>query len=339
MKKAFKSLAFFMMMVMVLGIFSGCNKETAVTTTEKDNEAARFGGTLTIHIPNDPQNLNYLTCKTGPDSYMSAVNYEGLTSRDERSNITPCLAESWEISDDALTYTFHLRKGVKWHDGEEFTADDVIFSCQFFDAEDVVIFGGDVFDETVGPQDTEKLNAVSERLAQIKAPLGNFAILGDTDNTPEMRRPVEEVLYLGDFEIIDNRSQSIHNDSGEAIAIVGIENGVNGYSDITGSFANISPLIFSIVVCHTPDTAVYVPADLTKYMLAGHSHGGQVYWIFGSLLNYDGALQYFRGKHIIDGRFTLDISTGTGTRERDIRFLSNAEVVVYHLEHKAITDQ
>jgi len=142
MKKAFKSLAFFMMMVMVLGIFSGCNKETAVTTTEKDNEAARFGGTLTIHIPNDPQNLNYLTCKTGPDSYMSAVNYEGLTSRDERSNITPCLAESWEISDDALTYTFHLRKGVKWHDGEEFTADDVIFSCQFFDAEDVVIFGG-----------------------------------------------------------------------------------------------------------------------------------------------------------------------------------------------------
>ncbi|MBE6118813.1 MAG: metallophosphoesterase [Solobacterium sp.] len=206
-------------------------------------------------------------------------------------------------------------------------------------APDVVIFGGDVFDETVGPQDTEKLNAVSERLAQIKAPLGKFAILGDTDNTPEMRRPVEEVLYLGDFEIIDNRSQSIHNDSGEAIAIVGIENGVNGYSDITGSFANISPLIFSIVVCHTPDTAVYVPADLTKYMLAGHSHGGQVYWIFGSLLNYDGALQYFRGKHIIDGRFTLDISTGTGTRERDIRFLSNAEVVVYHLEHKAITDQ
>ncbi|MBQ2688534.1 MAG: metallophosphoesterase [Solobacterium sp.] len=206
-------------------------------------------------------------------------------------------------------------------------------------APDVVIFGGDVFDETVSPQDTEKLNAVSERLAQIKAPLGKFAILGDTDNTPEMRRPVEEVLYLGDFEIIDNRSQSIHNDSGEAIAIVGIENGVNGYSDITGSFANISPLIFSIVVCHTPDTAVYVPADLTKYMLAGHSHGGQVYWIFGSLLNYDGALQYFRGKHIIDGRFTLDISTGTGTRERDIRFLSNAEVVVYHLEHKAITDQ
>ena len=203
-------------------------------------------------------------------------------------------------------------------------------------APDAVIFGGDVFDETVRAGDTELLNEAAQRLAQIHAPAGKFAILGDTDNTPEMRPSVEDVLYRGDFEIIDNRSQSIHNGTSEAIAIVGIENGVNGYADITGSFANISPTIFSLVVCHTPDTAVYVPADLTKYMLAGHSHGGQVYWIFGSLLNYPGAEQYFRGKHIIDGMFTLDITNGVGTRENDVRFLANAEIVIYHLEHKVI---
>ena len=40
----------------------------------------------------------------------------------------PGLAESWEISDDRLTLTFHLREGVRWHDGEPVTADDVMFT-------------------------------------------------------------------------------------------------------------------------------------------------------------------------------------------------------------------
>ena len=44
--------------------------------------------------------------------------------------LTGDLAESWEISDDKLTWTFHLRKGVTWHDGEPFTADDVKFTIE-----------------------------------------------------------------------------------------------------------------------------------------------------------------------------------------------------------------
>ena len=43
-------------------------------------------------------------------------------------NYTPCLAESWEISPDAKVYTFNLRKGVKFHNGDPLTAEDVIFS-------------------------------------------------------------------------------------------------------------------------------------------------------------------------------------------------------------------
>ena len=40
----------------------------------------------------------------------------------------PCLAKSWTISTDGLTYTFTLQDGATWHDGAEFTADDVVFS-------------------------------------------------------------------------------------------------------------------------------------------------------------------------------------------------------------------
>lgn len=47
---------------------------------------------------------------------------------DDSTSIEPDLAESWEVSDDNLTYTFHLREGVKFHNGDEVTAEDVVFS-------------------------------------------------------------------------------------------------------------------------------------------------------------------------------------------------------------------
>ena len=50
------------------------------------------------------------------------------------SQIVPNVAKSWEISDDATKYTFHLRKGMKWSDGEEFTADDIVFWWKYVES-------------------------------------------------------------------------------------------------------------------------------------------------------------------------------------------------------------
>lgn len=55
--------------------------------------------------------------------------YEGLVARDQDLKIVPALAESWDVSPDARTWTFHLRKNVKFQNGEDFTADDVLFSA------------------------------------------------------------------------------------------------------------------------------------------------------------------------------------------------------------------
>src|ERR1700733_15378228 len=65
------------------------------------------------------------------EGFSLAVNgsvYEGLIRRGPDLKIEPCLAESWEVL-DPLHWRFHLRKGVKFHEGQDFTADDVIFSA------------------------------------------------------------------------------------------------------------------------------------------------------------------------------------------------------------------
>jgi peptide/nickel transport system substrate-binding protein len=71
----------------------------------------------------DPYQIN--------ESFSLSVNgavYEGLVRRRPDMKIEPCLAESWEVL-DPLHWRFHLRKGVKFHEGQDFTADDVIFSA------------------------------------------------------------------------------------------------------------------------------------------------------------------------------------------------------------------
>uniref|UniRef100_UPI0035CC6D2A ABC transporter substrate-binding protein n=1 Tax=uncultured Methylobacterium sp. TaxID=157278 RepID=UPI0035CC6D2A len=60
---------------------------------------------------------------------MHAAVYESLITRDKDLNLAPQLAESWETP-EPTRWRFHLRKGVKFHDGSDFTADDVIFSAQ-----------------------------------------------------------------------------------------------------------------------------------------------------------------------------------------------------------------
>ena len=56
--------------------------------------------------------------------------YEPLVISDHNLNIAPALAESWEFADDAMTLTFNLRQGVTFHDGSDFTAEDVIASFE-----------------------------------------------------------------------------------------------------------------------------------------------------------------------------------------------------------------
>lgn len=72
------------------------------------------------------------------DEVTYANVYEGLTRIDNTGSVQPALAKSWTVSDDGLTYTFTLNSGVKFHDGTDFDADDVVFSLNRARGEDSV---------------------------------------------------------------------------------------------------------------------------------------------------------------------------------------------------------
>jgi peptide/nickel transport system substrate-binding protein len=87
------------------------------------------GGTLVFGRGGDSVGLDP-AYETDGNSFMICDNiYEALVFyKDESTALEPGLAESWDISPDGLTYTFHLRKDVKFHDGTPFNADAVVFS-------------------------------------------------------------------------------------------------------------------------------------------------------------------------------------------------------------------
>jgi len=83
------------------------------------------GKTINIALAQEPDNLNPVS---DANAYDIMKIYSGLIKSDENLKMVPDLAESWEASADGKVYTFHLKKGVKWQDGKDFTADDVKFT-------------------------------------------------------------------------------------------------------------------------------------------------------------------------------------------------------------------
>src|ERR1051325_6839728 len=59
---------------------------------------------------------------------LLASVYESLVTLDENSQVAPCLADSWDVSKDGRTYTFHLNPNAKFHNGRPVTASDIKFS-------------------------------------------------------------------------------------------------------------------------------------------------------------------------------------------------------------------
>ncbi len=88
----------------------------------------RRGGTLTWAYTTNPIKLDPVWSQARTDQLVLAQVVEGLVRNSRESTIEPAVADKWTVSDDGLTYAFHLRPGIKFHNGNAVTPEDVIAS-------------------------------------------------------------------------------------------------------------------------------------------------------------------------------------------------------------------
>jgi peptide/nickel transport system substrate-binding protein len=102
---------------------------TAISGPSGAQQAPVRGGTLIATIEPQPSVLTTVFNNQYANAVLSTNIFDGLMRYDENLRPQPSLAESWTVAPDGLSITFKLRQGVKWHDGVEFTSDDVKFSA------------------------------------------------------------------------------------------------------------------------------------------------------------------------------------------------------------------
>ena len=100
------------------------------------------GTTFTMAITEEIDTLNPLSAWMQVSYEALLILYDPLVRYDENLDPQPCLAESWDLSEDELTWTFNLMEDVKWHDGEPFTSADVKFTYELYQEHDSYMYGG-----------------------------------------------------------------------------------------------------------------------------------------------------------------------------------------------------
>ncbi|WP_457650622.1 ABC transporter substrate-binding protein [Profundibacter sp.] len=182
---------------------------------------------ITIGMVLEPPNLDPTAgAAAAIDEVVYANVFEGLTRFGPDGSVNPALAKSWDISEDGLTYTFHLQDGVKFHDGTDMNADDVVFSLNRARAEESTnaqkaLFAG-----------IESVTAVDPLTVEVKlsAPNGSFpfnmawgdaVIVGEESIGDAATKPVGTGPFKFANWVQGDRVELVRNDAywGEAPAL------------------------------------------------------------------------------------------------------------------------
>ncbi|GAB6082093.1 peptide-binding protein [Desulfuromonas carbonis] len=122
----------FIIFLLVTLLLAGCDRREPVIPAEGKAAEPAYGDTIIEGSIGDASNLLPVLASDASSSEIAGMIYNGLVRYDKDLRLEGELAESWEVSADNLVITFHLRPGVKWHDGAPFSAEDVLFTYQTY---------------------------------------------------------------------------------------------------------------------------------------------------------------------------------------------------------------
>lgn len=128
----------YVLFLMAILILSACSADPDAKVDQgkedkdkgKTEETKGLANSLVLGTTAAPTLFNPYYSTDTSSSTIEGFIFSGLVHVNTEFEPEGDLAEDWKVSEDGLTWTFNLRKNVKWHDGEDFTADDVVFSYQ-----------------------------------------------------------------------------------------------------------------------------------------------------------------------------------------------------------------
>ncbi len=178
--------------------------------------AQKSGGTLRVYSADSPPGLSIYEQATpwGQGPLMSVYNnlivFDQHKAQNSLETIVPDLASKWEWNEDGTALTFTLRQGVKWHDGQQFTAKDVLCTV------DLMLDKGGAKKPRFNPRksnyknlDTVTANGDYEVIFHLKRPqpafpmllAGGFAAITPCHQTPDQMR--QHPIGTGPFKFVD----------------------------------------------------------------------------------------------------------------------------------------
>ena len=200
---------------------------------------------------------------------------------------------------------------------------DLVRLLSFLHA-DVLLMGGDYHE---GCQYVAPLMAA---LAQVKTPLGTYAVLGNNDYEACYSEVVNEMKRRG-IRLLEHKVDTLKRGK-DRILVAGVRNPFDLKQNGQSPTLALSPDDFVILLTHTPDYAEDVPVTHADLILAGHTHGGQV-----TLFGYAPVVPSRYGQRFLTGlkynsaHIPMIVTNGIGTSQHAIRLFAPAEVVMITL--------
>lgn len=162
---------------------------------------SRYGGYLYLSVVSDPKSFNPILAQETSTTTVTNLIFEGLT----RINAVtlepePNLASSWEMKQEGRVWIFHLRKNVRWNDGEPFTADDVVFTFnKLIYNPDIPSSASDILKVEDKPFQVEKIDAYSVKFT-LPSTYAPFLMAMTQEILPEHK--LKKIVEAGRFNTV-----------------------------------------------------------------------------------------------------------------------------------------
>lgn len=268
--------------------------------------------------------LLYVYCR-----YVAPFDFQ-ITQIEKASAHVPAAAEGLKILCFADTHF------GPYYDAEDFRPVVEAINGQ---EPDLVFFLGDLFDALTDTAVAENMSEVefqeytaeiSAALAEIKAPLGKYAVFGNHDYGGGAEKYYPGIVAAGGFTLLVNE-QAVLPELG--LSIIGIDDVLIGYGDPEAASA-ADPALFNIVLSHAPDVADEIIAYDADLILSGHTHGRQIHLpFFGDTFQPPYGKKYIRGAFSFENarETLLYVNSGLGMTQLPFRFQSPPELTVVTL--------